>query len=81
MTLEPLVRTGKRVGLTDFDPCSILLNNDLSSGLPGMLADLHEQVLLPPLHAGWAVRRKSQHFAPTRMSPSASRRCSTSIPG
>ena len=63
MTLEPLVRTGKRVGLTDFDPCSILLNNDLSSGLPGILADLHEQVLLPPLHAGWAVRRKSQHFA------------------
>jgi glutamate--cysteine ligase len=24
---------------------------------------LSEQVLLPPLHAGWAVRRKSQHFA------------------
>ncbi len=63
LTLEPLVRSGKRVGLADFDPCSILLNNDLSSGLPGILADLHEQVLLPPLHAGWAVRRKSQHFA------------------
>ena len=28
-----------------------------------MLKDLHEQYLLPPLHAGWAVRRKSQHFA------------------
>jgi glutamate--cysteine ligase len=23
---------------------------------------LHEQYLLPPLHAGWTVRRKSQHF-------------------
>jgi len=27
-----------------------------------VLKDLHEQYLLPPLHAGWAVRRKSQHF-------------------
>ncbi len=61
--LEPLRRHGRRVGLVDFDPCSILLNNDLSAGLPEQLAELHEQVLLPPLHAGWAVRRKRQHFA------------------
>jgi len=26
------------------------------------LEDLHEQYLLPPLHAGWSVRRKSKHF-------------------
>jgi glutamate--cysteine ligase len=39
-----------------------LLNNDLSAGIPGMLEDLHEQFLLPPLHAGWSVRRKSRHF-------------------
>ena len=63
LLLEPLVRRGRRLGLADFDPCSILLNNDLSSGLPPILADLHEQTLLPPLHAGWAVRRKSNHFA------------------
>ncbi len=61
--LEPLRRSGRRVGLADFDPCSVLLNNDLSGGLPEILTDLHEQVLLPPLHAGWAVRRKTQHFA------------------
>ena len=30
--------------------------------MPGILEDLHEQFLLPPLHAGWHVRRKSQHF-------------------
>ena len=24
--------------------------------------NLHEQYLLPPLHAGWAVRRKTNHF-------------------
>jgi glutamate--cysteine ligase len=27
-----------------------------------LLEDLHEQYLLPPLHAGWSVRRKSKHF-------------------
>jgi glutamate--cysteine ligase len=47
--------------LPDFDPCTILLNNDLSAGVPGILEDLHEQYLLPPLHAGWRTRRKSQH--------------------
>jgi glutamate--cysteine ligase len=52
----------RRLGLKDFDPCTILLNNDLSAGIPDVLKNLHEQYLLPPLHAGWAVRRKSQHF-------------------
>jgi glutamate--cysteine ligase len=60
--VEPLVRTQRRLGLKNFDPCTILLNNDLSAGIPGMLEDLHEQYLLPPLHAGWAVRRKTNHF-------------------
>ena len=62
VTLEPLVRTKRRLGLKHFDPCTILLNNDLSAGVPGMLEDLHEQYLLPPLHAGWGTRRKSNHF-------------------
>ncbi|WP_298233529.1 glutamate--cysteine ligase [uncultured Azohydromonas sp.] len=62
LTLEPLVRTPRRLGLKDFDPCTILLNNDLSGGIPPVLENLHEQYLLPPLHAGWAVRRKSNHF-------------------
>jgi glutamate--cysteine ligase len=64
LVVEPLVRSanGRRVGLADFDPCTILLNNDLSSGIPAILENVHEQSLLPPLHAGWAVRRKSNHF-------------------
>jgi len=62
LTLEPLVRARGRLGLKDFDPCTILLNNDLSAGVPPALAGLHEQYLLPPLHAGWTVRRKSLHF-------------------
>ncbi len=60
--LEPVIRTRHRLGLKDFDPCTILLNNDLSAGIPGILEDIHEQYLLPPLHAGWSVRRKSNHF-------------------
>jgi glutamate--cysteine ligase len=63
LVLEPLVRKGRRLGLGDFDPCAILLNNDLSAGVPELLRDLNEQFVLPPLHAGWAVRRKSNHFA------------------
>jgi glutamate--cysteine ligase len=61
ITLEPVVRTKGRIGVKDFDPCTILLNNDLSAGVPGILEDLHEQYLLPPLQAGWATRRKSVH--------------------
>jgi glutamate--cysteine ligase len=62
LTLEPLVRRRGRLGLKGFDPCTILLNNELSGGVPPVLAGLHEQYLLPPLHAAGAVRRKSHHF-------------------
>ena len=62
LTLEPLLRTRGRLGLKDFDPCTILLNNDLSAGIPKVLENLHEQYVLPPLHAGWVVRRKTNHF-------------------
>lgn len=62
LMLEPLIRSDRRLGLKDFDPCTILLNNDLLAGIPGILEDLHEQYLLPPLHAGGSVRRKSCHF-------------------
>ncbi|MCP9760263.1 glutamate--cysteine ligase [Aquitalea sp. S1-19] len=62
LLLEPIVRQGNRLRLADgFDPCVVLLNNDLSAGIPALLQNL-EQALLPPLHAGWAVRRKTHHF-------------------
>ncbi|MBI4757358.1 MAG: glutamate--cysteine ligase [Betaproteobacteria bacterium] len=61
--LEPLVRSEYRLGLANFDPCAVLLNNDLSAGVPQVLQNLHEQTVIPPLHAGWATRRKSNHFA------------------
>ena len=63
LLLEPLVRNRYRLGVADLDPCAILLNNDLSAGIPDILQGLNEQFILPPLHAGWATRRKSLHFA------------------
>lgn len=62
LTLEPLQRKGNRLGVNGFDPCVVLLNNDLSAGVPDILKNL-EQTMLPPLNAGWTTRRKSQHFA------------------
>lgn len=59
--LEPLVRRGNRVAVDDFSPCLVLLNNDLSVGRPAILEDLEQQIV-PPLHAGWSTRKKSQHF-------------------
>ena len=61
VTLEPVIRGKRRLGVKDFDPCTILLNTDLSAGVPGILEEIHEQYLLPPLHAAWATRRKSVH--------------------
>lgn len=62
LTLEPLVRRGNRLCVDGFDPCVVLLNNDLSAGVPDILKNL-EQTVLPPLTAGWYMRRKSKHFA------------------
>ena len=61
LLLEPIQRKGNRVGLENFDPCAVLLNNDLSAGIPAVLRGI-EQEVVPPLVAGWSTRRKSQHF-------------------
>ena len=63
LTLEPLERHGRRLGLKNFDPCAVLLNNDLSAGVPTVMQDLHDQWVIPPVHAGWHSRRKSNHAA------------------
>jgi glutamate--cysteine ligase len=72
LILEPVVREKNRIKLKansfngveypEFDSCAILLNNDLSAGIPEILKNI-EQNLIPPLHAGWSTRRKSQHFS------------------
>ena len=65
LTLEPLKRNGNRLSVEGFDPCVVLLNNDLSGGVPEIVRNI-EQSMLPPLHAGWFMRRKSNHFAAYR---------------
>jgi glutamate--cysteine ligase len=59
--LEPLERAGDRVRLGDFDPCTVLLNNDLAAGRPAILEGI-EQPIVPPLKLGWSNRLKSDHF-------------------
>jgi glutamate--cysteine ligase len=60
--LEPVKRVGNRLVLDGFDSCAVLLNNDLSAGIPDILKNI-EQNLIPPLHAGWSTRSKSHHFS------------------
>ena len=62
LLLEPLLHTRSRVHLADgFSPCAVLLNNDLSAGVPEMLTGL-TQTVVPPVHGGWTTRRKTAHF-------------------
>ncbi len=63
--LEPLKRNGNKIGVEGFQPCLILLNNDLAAGRPAILEDL-EQPVIPPLGLGWSNRLKSDHFAEYR---------------
>ena len=44
-----------------FIPDAILLNNDLSSGIPSFLDNV-KQLILPSKNIGWTSRLKSEHF-------------------
>lgn len=59
--LEPLLRENDRVGVKDYFPCCIILNNDFSAGVPTILNNT-KQLMMPPLKLGWATRLKSDHF-------------------
>ncbi len=61
LLLEPLIRTGDKVGVAGYTPCAIILNNDLSAGRPAILEGI-EQPIIPPLDLGWNRRLKSEHF-------------------
>jgi glutamate--cysteine ligase len=62
LLLEPLQRRGQKLYIGDYEPCAILLNNDLSGGIPPILENL-DQPIIPPLALGWQKRLKSGHFA------------------
>lgn len=61
LILEPIFRKNNKLCLKDFSPCLILLNNDLSAGVPDILKDI-KQLIMPPLSSGWYSRLKSTHF-------------------
>ncbi|HAT8179447.1 TPA: glutamate--cysteine ligase [Legionella pneumophila] len=61
LLIEPLLRQGDKVGLDNFSPCLLLLNNDLSSGVPEILQGVQQRIR-PTAKLGWASRLKSSHF-------------------
>lgn len=63
LIMEPLERRDNRVGVKDFFPCCVVLNNDLSAGMPEILQNLEKQRLMPSAQLGWNQRLKSTHFS------------------
>jgi len=66
ITIEPIEKREdflflKNTDGSEFIPCSIILNNDLSGGVPEKIKNLGQQII-PPINAGWPTRRKSSHF-------------------
>lgn len=59
--IEPLHRVDSLIRLVDFNPCLLLLNNDLSTGVPEILRSLR-QPIYPSIGLGWSSRLKSNHF-------------------
>ena len=60
--LEPLRRQGASLFVNDFRPDLLILNNDLSAGIPDFLQGVN-QLVMPPVNLGWSDRLKSVHFS------------------
>ena len=61
IAVSALGRRNDTLHIDDFEPEMILLNSDLSGGVPDILRGV-SQPIEPPLEAGWSYRRKSTHF-------------------
>jgi glutamate--cysteine ligase len=61
VTIEPVKRVDNKLVVDGFSPDLILLNNDLSDGIPEILQGL-QQPIGPPAELGWSQRLKSGHF-------------------
>lgn len=62
----PLVKIDNKLALEDgFTPEVVIMNNDMTSGIPEILKNI-EQPITPPLYMGWFQRKKSTHFAEYR---------------
>jgi glutamate--cysteine ligase len=61
---DPLEKTNGRLHIGSFDPCVVLLNNDLSDSVPAILENIDPAQTITPLPSmGWSNRLKSDHFA------------------
>ena len=61
VVVQPLLRKDDMLYVSDFTPDLILLNNDLSEGIPEILQNLKQRII-PPAELGWSQRLKSDHF-------------------
>lgn len=61
LILSPLTKHQNRLYVADFNPCLIVLNNDLSSGIPAFLEGI-QQNIEPSPQLGWVTRHKTTHF-------------------
>lgn len=59
--LHKVSREGDVIRANQLTPDVVLLNNDLSDGIPGILQKI-SQPLLPPPELGWSCRSKTNHF-------------------
>lgn len=62
LKIEPLIQHGNKLMVDNFSSCCILLNNDLSAGVPDILKNI-KQMIMPPVQLGWTTRLKSEHFS------------------
>lgn len=62
LLLETLTANHNTLQVGDFIPDVLVLNNDLSSGIPTILQQ-STQVLMPPAAIGWHARSKNQYFS------------------
>lgn len=62
LQLYPIIRIEDKIKLEDYDPCLIILNNDLSAGVPPVLNNI-KQTVMPASKLGWYQRSKYKHFS------------------
>ena len=62
LQIAPIRRIDDHICIDGFIPDLIILNNDLSSGIPAMLTGLAQHITPAP-ELGWSRRLKSDHFA------------------
>lgn len=61
LNIFPVSRVKKELMVDNFKPCLIVLNRDMSEGIPEALEGI-TQSITPPIQLGWHTRQKTTHF-------------------